>query len=184
MTDFVEAMKALSERMHAQSRKAVAAFAEDMVSRVQDLVPVQSGNLRMNVSMQGPVDVGDQIVCRVGANGTVGKKLGPSSKRSEAEPESISPCTKGMGGSELVSYAILTHELMAFSQGPRVGSGHFEMGRSDIESGGRTLDEAQMGIETSDGDRGGQYMRRPQMNGVANHRRWKTIAETYMRLRA
>jgi len=184
VTDFAAGMAALAERMRAQSFKLVAAFGEDMVSRVQDLVPVFQGNLRMNVTMQGPVDTGDDIVARIGAVGTVGSRMGPSSKRSEREPEEIVKRTATHGGSQMVNYAILTHELMAFSTGQQVPHDPFQMGRSDIESGGKTLDEAQLGIEPTDGDRGGQFMRRPQLNGEANSRRWKDLASTLLRLKA
>lgn len=171
-------MAALREGLRKREKwveTALVQFAEDATARVQDIMPRASGHLIMSASPGPLTKAADSLRVTIGCNATVGESaIGGHSKRSENEPETILPRNPQFGGSKLVSYAIITHELMAFSSGP-LAKGTFEVGRSDRASGGATLDEPQLGIEPSDGDRGGQFMRRVQVNTTANEEHMRGI---------
>jgi hypothetical protein len=174
-------LEQFADQLFKAAKTTLSQIGEDLVSRHRDLVPIHLGHLRRSITKRGPLVSGDDLYIRVGCAATAQKSVGPKSKRSEAETEDIQPRGRTGSGGAFANYALIVHEQMAWSAGPPgFEKGVFKMGRSAGDSGGKTLDEPQGGHESTDGDRGGQFMARPRANTPANQRRFRIIIEANM----
>ena len=184
-------LQAFEAKVRHAAERAISLMGEDSLARAQDLVPVYKGHLRLSGTVSTIVRQKGDVFVRVGFSskaGGGGAGLIPPSRKSERETEHTGP-VPGPGGSRLVNVAILMHELQAYSRGPSgVPHGPFRYGRSgaDANPGGAsgTFDAPQAGREPSDGDRGGQYLRRVQRNVGANRRRWGQVLKKTMSVAA
>lgn len=182
MSGDIITLESFADRLFEQAKTALSQIGEDLVTRHRDLVPIHLGHLRRAITKRGPLTNGDDIYIRVGCAATAQRSTGPKSKKSEAEPEDIQPREKTGTGGAFANYALIVHEQMAWSAGPPgFEKGVFKMGRSAADSGGKTLDEPQGGHESTDGDRGGQFIARVHANKDANRRRFQVILEANMR---
>jgi hypothetical protein len=177
-----ESLRAFAASARLAHVRALKRFAEDSLTRAKELVPAYTGHLMQSGATSSVVRTskGPSISIGFSSHAEPGGLI-PPSKRSDQETEVIQK--GGTAGGMFVDVAIGVHESQAFTGGPAgVPHGPFYMGRSAADSnpGGHrgTFDEGHgPGWAPSDGERGGQYLRRVQMNTEENQARLAAIVK-------